>query len=231
VPSHSHYPLFVNLERRVCLVVGGGAVAERKIRGIIQSGGSVRLVAEKLTPWLQAQHDEGTIQLLGPDYSRDQLQEVDLVFAATSDFALNRMIAEDADRCRLWCNMATEPDLGSFIVPSLLRRGPLTIAVSTSGTSPAMAVRIREQLEHEFGPEWMVLLELMARLRASIQAKGLATAQNQDIYRKLADLPLLEWIREEDTMALLEALAEVCHPWLGLMELTQIWNEAWKHSS
>ena len=190
-----HIPMFVSLEKRVCLVVGGGPVAERKIRGLLQYGAAIRLVAEELTPWLQTQCDEGTVLLVGKTYTKDCLQDVDLVFAATSDFALNRVIAEDAAERRLWCNMATEPEPGSFIVPSIFQRGPLTIAISTGGASPAVAVRIRQKLEHEFGAEWIVLLNLMALLRAAIQAKGLESAQNQDIYRRIAELPLLEWIQ------------------------------------
>jgi precorrin-2 dehydrogenase / sirohydrochlorin ferrochelatase len=231
VPSHYHYPLFVSLEQRVCLVVGGGAVAERKIRSILQFGGSVQIVAEDLTPWLKTQCDKGAVLLVAETYTQDHLQDVDLVFAATNDFALNRTIAEDAAQCRLWCNMATEPERGSFIVPSMLRRGPLTIAVSTGGASPAVAVQIRQKLEREFGAEWIVLLQLMALLRATIQTKGLDTVQNQDIYRRIADLPLLEWIQRGDKAALIEAVLEICQPRLGMMELTQIWNEAWKQSS
>lgn len=215
----------------MCLVVGGGRVAERKIRGILHDAAAVRLIAETLTPWLQTQCDEGTVILVGRAYHKDCLQDVDLVFAATSDLALNRMIAEDAAEVRLWCNMATEPERGSFIVPSIVQRGPLTIAVSTGGSSPAVAVRIRQKLEHEFGAEWNVLLQLMALLRASLQTKELASVQNQDIYRRIADLPLAEWIQRGEKNALLEAVAEICHPWIERMELTQIWNEAWKLSS
>lgn len=212
-------------------MVGGGVVAERKVRGLLQHGGKVQIIAEDLTPWLQTQCEEGTVLLVGKAYTRDHLREADLVFAASSDFALNRTIAEDAAQCRLWCNMATEPERGSFIVPSMLRRGPLTIAVSTGGASPAVAVRIRQKLEREFGTEWVILLELMALLRAAIHGKGLDTVQNQDIYRRIADLPLLEWIQHGDEDILVGAIAEICHPWLSLMDLTQIWNEAWKQSS
>jgi precorrin-2 dehydrogenase/sirohydrochlorin ferrochelatase len=159
------------------------------------------------------------------------LDEVDLVFAATSDLALNRAIAVDAQRRRLWCNMATEPKLGSFIVPSTFRRGPLSIAISTGGASPAVAVRIKQKLEHEFGREWTILLGLMALLRNAIQSKGLDTVGNQEIYRKVAELPLLEWIQNRDEIQPIQAISDICHPWVNLTELKQIWNEAWKQFS
>jgi precorrin-2 dehydrogenase / sirohydrochlorin ferrochelatase len=231
VSERFRYPLFVSLEKRVCLVVGGGAVAERKTRLILQYGATVRLVAEDLSPWLQAQCEEGTVLLVGRTYTKDCLGEVDLVFAATSDWALNRLIAEDAAQRHLLCNMATEPEQGSFIVPAMLERGPLTIAISTGGASPALAVRIKQQLEREFGAEWIVLLRLMALLRAAIQARGLDSVENQNIYRRIVDLPLLEGIHGGEKAALLEAITEICHPWIGLLEVTKIWNEAWKPSS
>ena len=127
--------------------------------------------------------------------------------------------------------MATEPELGSFIVPSVFQRGPLTIAVSTGGASPAMAVRIRQKLEHEFGAEWTILLHLMTLLRTAIQAKGQESAQNQEIYRRITELPLLEWIQNREKTLLVQAISDICHPWVTLTELEQIWNEAWKQSS
>jgi precorrin-2 dehydrogenase/sirohydrochlorin ferrochelatase len=230
MPSH-YYPMFVSLEKRVCLVVGGGSVGERKIRGLLQNGAVIRIIAEDLTPWLQTQCDEGTVLLVGRTYTKDYLDDVDLVFAATNDFGMNRLIAADAARRRVWCNMATEPEAGSFIVPSMLRRGPLTIAISTAGASPAVAVRIRQKLEHEFGAEWIVLLNLMALLRTTIQSKGLKSAQNQEIYRNITELPLLEWIQNGEETQILRAISESCDPWVSFMELKQIWNEAWKQSS
>jgi precorrin-2 dehydrogenase / sirohydrochlorin ferrochelatase len=226
-----YYPMFVSLERRVCLVVGGGPVGERKIRNLLRCRAVIRLVAEELTPWLHAQCHDGTVLLLGNAYTKSYLEDVDLVFAVTNDFALNRLIAGDAESRRLWCNMATEPERGSFIVPSTVQRGPLTIAISTGGASPAMAVRIKQKLEREFGDEWIILLHLMALLRTTIQAKGLESAQNQEIYRNLTELPLLEWIRNEEESQVIQAMSDKCHPWVSLTELKQIWNEAWKQSS
>src|SRR5512136_621311 len=101
--------------------------------------------------------------------------------------------------------MATEPELGSFIVPSIFQRGSLTIAVSTGGASPAAAVRIRQKLEREFGAEWTVMLHLMNLLRTAIQAKAQESAQNQDLYRRIVELPLLEWIQHGEADLLVQA--------------------------
>jgi precorrin-2 dehydrogenase / sirohydrochlorin ferrochelatase len=226
-----YYPMFVSFDKRECLVVGGGPVGERKIRVLLQYGAAIRLVAENLTPWLQTQCDEGTVHLAGSEYIKDHLKDVDIVFAATSDPVLNRAIAADARQRRLWCNMATEPELGSFIVPSIFLLGPLTIAISTGGASPALAVQIKEKLAREFGTEWIVLLNLMALLRTAIQSKGLMSAQNQELYRRITGLPLLEWIEKGEKSRTIRAISDICHPWVNSVELKKIWNEAWKQSS
>lgn len=226
-----HYPMFVSLKKRVCLVVGGGSVGERKVRLLLQYGAAIRIIAEDLTPWLQAQCEAGSVVLVGNSYTADCMQDVHIVFAATSDFALNRHIAEDAEKRGLWCNMATEPAVGSFIVPSVLQRGALTIAVSTGGASPATAVRIRQQLEREFGSEWVIMLHLMEILRTAIQAKGEESAQNQELFRRVAELPLPEWIQHGEKNKVVLALSDICHPWVTPLELEQIWDEAWKQFS
>jgi precorrin-2 dehydrogenase/sirohydrochlorin ferrochelatase len=126
--------------------------------------------------------------------------------------------------------MATDPGLGSFIVPATIQQGPLTIAISTSGLSPAVARQIRESLEAQFGPEWTMFLDLLGLLRAAIQAKGLDTVENQRLFKELTKLPLLECVRKERKDQALEVIHGITHPWLSLEELSQIWTQAWKTS-
>jgi precorrin-2 dehydrogenase/sirohydrochlorin ferrochelatase len=152
----------------------------------------------------------------------------DLVFATTSDSALNRRVAADAYARNIWCNMASEPRLGSFILPSIVERGPLSIAISTAGLSPALAKMIREKLESEFGPEWGFLLLFMGRLREMIQAKDLRSADNQRLYREIAHLPLAAWISGNRKELAVEAIANICRPVLGADELERVWDELWK---
>ncbi len=223
--------MFVSFDNRECLVVGGGTVGERKIRVLLQYGAAIRLVAESLTPWLKAQCDEGTVHLAGRTYTKDYLKDVDIVFAATGDPALNRAIAADARQRKLWCNTATDPEWGSFIVPSIFQQGPLTIAISTGGASPALAVQIKQKLTREFGTEWIVLLNVMALLRIAIQSKGIDSAHNQELYRKITKLPLLEWIQKGERTQMTQAISDICRPVIQSIELDQIWDEAWKRSS
>lgn len=223
-----YYPLFVSLDRRVCLVIGGGAVGERKVRGLLQCGASVRIVSRELTPWLKAMCERGAVTYAGSDYEPGQFENIDLVFAASSDPALNQRVAADASEGRVWCNMATDPDLGSFIIPAVVQRGPLTIAVSTSGLSPAVARNIREKLDQEFGPSWQAYLNLMGLLRKAILARGLESSENRRLLTEIADLPVVEWIEGGDVDRILDAIHRVCRPLLDLEELARILDKEWK---
>lgn len=226
----SMYPLFVSLRDRVCLVVGGGAVGERKVRKLLEYGARVRLVAKDLTPWLQDAADGETLLYLGPDYAEDHMEGVDLVFAATSDEILNEHIAEHARNRRVWCNMASSPHLGTCVVPASLRRGPLTIAVATEGLSPAVARRVRQRLEEQFGPEWEPYLRFLGALRRHIQEQSRDSAINQELFRRLADLPLTEWIRRGRFSEMMDAVSNVCQDLVPRDRVAWLWDKAWNTS-
>ncbi len=222
------YPVFIPLEGRTCLVVGGGAVGERKIRGVLPYGALVRVVAREVTDWIEARsRKDECLVIVGDSYRESYLEGVDLVFAATSDLELNRRVAEDARGRRVLCNMATEPDRGSFIVPSVVRQGPLTLAIGTEGCSPALAKRIREKLEGQFGPEWAFFIDFMGRLRSAIQVGGLASAENQRLFREVAALPIPEWVLEGKRGSALDAIGQICRPWLDAGQLSRLWDDAW----
>ena len=226
--SKAYYPLFVSLTGRVCLVVGGGPVGERKVKGLLRAGAAVRIAAPELTEWLQTQCRSGAAEYVGDTFRHGLLDGVDLVFAATSDPSLNHDITEAAHGRRLWCNTATDPMEGSFVLPAVFRRGQLTVAVGTSGASPAMASLIRDKLAEEFDDAWLMVLQMMAILRGVIQSKGLDTGENQKLFRRLAKLPLVGWVRSQERDVAAEAVCGICHPHLSLDEMNRIWDETWK---
>ena len=231
-PAHTgYYPAFLSMEGRICLVVGGGGVGERKIRGLLGRGAIVRLVARDMTPWLEGECRLGHIQYAGESFQTEHYEGAELVFAATSDAVMNREVARGARERRLWCNMATDPEEGSFIVPAVFQRGPLTIAVSTAGLSPALARRVRMRLEGLFGPEWEQFLCFLGKLRGLVQSKGLDTSENQRIFREVAELPLPEWMADGKRGEALREVADVCRPSIDPDELKSILDEVWKPSS
>lgn len=226
--SRAYYPLFVSLVGRSCLVVGGGPVGERKVRGLLRAGATVHLAAPELTEWLQNQCRAGRVKHVGNGFLHEQLDGIDLVFAASSDSSVNHGIAEAAQNKRIWCNTATDPIEGSFVLPAVFQRGHLTVAVGTSGASPALASVIRDKLAEQFDDAWLVVLEMMGMLRGIIQSKGLGTEENQKLFRRIAKLSLVELVRHREKGAAVEAICGICRPYLTNDEMNRIWEEAWK---
>ncbi len=161
----SFYPILVDLQGKKALVVGGGKVAQRKIENLLDYGASVHVVARELTGELEHLHCERRIQFLGPEFSESYLEGAFLVIAATDDASLNRRVSQEAQKRGQLINAVDQPADCNFIVPSVLSRGDLLIAVSTSGKSPAFARKVRVELEQHFGEEYGFFLTLMGNLR------------------------------------------------------------------
>ncbi len=153
------YMACLDLEGKSVLVVGGGVVALEKVQGLLASGARVTVVAPRIEPGLR----ELDVEWLPRRYRRDDLESRFLVIAATSDTAVNTSVHEDAERRFLFCNVVDVPELCSLILPAVHRQGPIAVAVSTGGASPALAQRIRTQVGEGIGPEYAELaLELQA---------------------------------------------------------------------
>jgi precorrin-2 dehydrogenase/sirohydrochlorin ferrochelatase len=142
--------------------------------------------------------EEGTIGFLGHEFREDCLEEAFMVIAATDDPLLNHQVSEQAKERGLLVNAVDQPSDCNFILPSILRRGDLLIAVSTSGKSPALAKKVREALEERFGNEYESLLILMGRLREDILSQRLSQDENRRIFHELVNSPILEAIARED---------------------------------
>jgi precorrin-2 dehydrogenase/sirohydrochlorin ferrochelatase len=186
------YPMMIDLTGRRCLVVGGGTVAERKVVSLLAGGGDVVVVSPSFTPGLLERYRAGEIECRFRPYRREDGEGCFLVIAATNNEAVNRQVYEDARAREQWVNVVDRPDLCNFIVPSAVRRGKLTIAVSTAGASPSLAKAIRQRLESEYGPEYEVFLDLLVEMRKRIQSEVDDTRLR---YRLMAQLVQDHWIR------------------------------------
>jgi precorrin-2 dehydrogenase/sirohydrochlorin ferrochelatase len=222
-----YYPLFLAIEGRTCLVVGAGAVGERKVRTLLKYGAKIRLVARELSAWIEEKRSEKLVIWAGERYERSHLQGVSLAFAATDDPDLNRIIAADAGKLGVWCNMATDPDLGSFIVPSVLEQGALSIAISTSGLSPAVAKLLRQKLQLEIGPEWDFFIRLLGELRQCFKSRGIAEKQAQETFTRLAGLPIPERLRQGRAEKAFAKTLEACRPVMPEAEIKAVWENLW----
>ncbi len=164
------YPVALDLEGRRCVVVGGGTVAEHKVRGLLDAGASVTVVAAALTPGLEA---AGEVTLVRRPYTAGDLEGAFLAIAATDDKATNAAVFAEASERGVLCNAVDDVEHCHFAAPSIVRRGDLTISVSTSGKAPALARRLRELLSGQIGEEWGVLVDVLATARAeALAAQG-----------------------------------------------------------
>ena len=148
------YPVNLNVQGRVGLIVGGGAVAERKAAGLTAAGASVLVVSPTLTPGLLARAEAGEVVWRAEVYGTGHLGGVFLVLACTDSREVNAQVVREASERGLLVLCADAPKTGSFVSPTVIRRGPLTLTVSTEGGSPTLSAVVREKLESEFGLEW-----------------------------------------------------------------------------
>jgi precorrin-2 dehydrogenase len=166
------FPIVLELRGRSCLVVGGGPVAERKVEALLEADARVTVVSPTVTRRLQAWIDERAVRHLAGEYRAGDVAGHRLVFVATDDPALNASVVAEARALRVWVNAADDPERCDFALPSVLRRGELTVAVSTGGTSPALARTVREELEGYFTDDYRVLAEVAADTRRELRRAG-----------------------------------------------------------
>lgn len=166
------YPAILLLEGRLAVVIGGGRVAERKVRTLLDAGAKVRVVAADPTREVRGRAERGEIELIERRYEEGDLAGSAVVVAATDDEAANRGVFAEATARGIPVNVVDNTSLCTFIAPSIVRRGDLVVAISTGGAAPALAVRIRERLEREFGEEYARFLELMSELREEVSVPG-----------------------------------------------------------
>jgi precorrin-2 dehydrogenase/sirohydrochlorin ferrochelatase len=164
------FSMFLKLSARPCLVVGAGAIAESKIASLLEAGGRVRVVAPEATQQVRAWAEEKTLEWFQRPFEPNDLDGMFLVIAATSSTQLHERIFEQATRRGVLCNIVDVPPLCDFYYPSVVQRGALQIAISTAGQSPALAQRLRKQLEDQFGPEYEEWLTQLGEARDKLHA-------------------------------------------------------------
>ena len=188
----------VNLAGRRCVVVGGGEVAGRKVAALLEAGARVCVISPQLTAELQRLASISAVEHLARDWRSEDLKDCLLAFAATDDPEVHRAIAEEARALRVPINVADEPELCDFIVPSVVRRGDLQIAISTSGASPALASRIRRDLQEIVGPEYETVTQIMRAARSYLRKWQHDSRERTRILHALAVSDIAEHVRQAD---------------------------------
>ncbi len=184
----SYYPIFLNLQAKRCLVVGGGEIASRKVQGLLEAGAVVMVVSPALTEALLGLAQQGAIQYAARPFQDDDVVGCALVVGATNQPAVNDAICKAARQRGIWVNIVDTPDACDFIAPAIVRRGALQIAISTGGNSPTLAKRIRAQLEQIYGPEYAEFLAWLGEERERIRQQVVNPAARKARYEQLVDL-------------------------------------------
>jgi precorrin-2 dehydrogenase / sirohydrochlorin ferrochelatase len=219
-----YYPICLRVAGRPCLVIGGGAAAGQKVDGLLRAGAAVTVISPDLTARLAALASRQAIRSHARAYRSGDVQGFFLVVAATDDHVVQAAVARDATAAGVLLNVVDRPELCDFIMPAVLERGDLLVAASTSGASPAMAHRIRRQLEGMFGPEYDAALQVLRRVRERVLQSG-SVPDHQQVFAALVNSPLLEYLRAHDETKVDELLAATVGDGVSLaslgVELTQ----------
>ncbi|MFC1943229.1 bifunctional precorrin-2 dehydrogenase/sirohydrochlorin ferrochelatase [Chloroflexota bacterium] len=185
----AYYPIFLNISGRKCVVVGGGQVALRKVKALLEHGASVEVVSPDLCSELNQLAESGQIRVLQRSYRAGDLQDAVIAIAATNDSNTNLEVVKEAHKKAVLVNVVDDAESSDFIAPSYMRRGDVTIAISTGGRSPALARKIRTRLEKDFGDEYASLALLLDEVRAEVKRQGIKV--NGDAWQETLDLGLL----------------------------------------
>ncbi len=194
------YPIFLDLSNKHCLVVGAGVVGIRKIKGLLAAGATSLLILDMAKPCVELAEiiNNSKVAFERRPFEPQDADNVFLAVAATSDPKVNKMVAKACQVRSVLCNIADRPELSSFIVPASIKRGDLTVTISTAGQSPALARHLRRKLESHFGNEYELMTTIMGRLRPLLLGLGLKTKDNTAVFRAIVESDLLDALASLD---------------------------------
>lgn len=187
-----YLPIFIDLRGKPVVVVGGGIVAARKVESLLKAGAQVKVIAPEVIDEIAACPGVD-IELRA--YEDDDLEGAFLIIAATDDEEINRSVSEEARQRRIFCNVVDRPELCSFIVPSVVDRGPIKVAISTGGLSPALSRRLRLLVGKHIGDEYVALANILGLVRPLVKSQGGPSDDHRRVFELLIDSELLDAIR------------------------------------
>lgn len=214
------YPVLFQLAGRLCLVVGGGPVGLRKVRGLRAAGARVRLVSDRLAP---GQTVPAEVEVFKRPFHPDDLQGAFLALSATGDAATDGTVAAEARRLGIPVSLPGDPAAGDFTLPAVLRRGDLTLTVSTNGRCPALAAQLIRRLADWLDPSWATVAEIAAAIRRKSLALPEKLPYNQDVIARLLDAGLTDLVADGDPRAVDRLLRQVLGDGFSLAELPIEW--------
>lgn len=193
-----YYPIYLDITNKRCIIVGGGDVAERKAERLLDFGAHVSVVGKSLTPLLETMKREGRIEHVEADYDEAFLRDAFLVIGATDRDDINAKISRDCKNKGVLVNIVDDPEKCDFILPSIMQQGDLLIAISTGGKSPALAKKMRHELEKLYGPEYQTLVKVMGNLRERLVMKGQSSNENKQLFESVIHSDILQHIKDKN---------------------------------
>lgn len=204
-----YYPVYLDLKGRLTVVVGGGDVALEKVRGLLDAGARVRVVARELVPELANLAARGAVEHRPWDYRGGELEGAFLAISERLGPEVQQAVWREAEELGIPLNVQDDTGRCSFITAALVRRGDLTLAISTAGKAPALAVRLRQQLERSLGPHYGCFLEYAGRLRAPLAERTPDFARRRELWYRLVDSDVLELLRRGEESRARRRMVEI----------------------
>jgi precorrin-2 dehydrogenase/sirohydrochlorin ferrochelatase len=206
---NTYYPVYVQLHQQLCVVIGGGKIAEGKVEGLLAVEAKVTVVSPELTPCLHDLAKEKQINYIARVYQPGDLTGAFMVICATDQVDINQQVWQEANSNHQLVNVVDDTPRCNFIAPSILRKGDLTIAISTSGKAPALAVRLKERFQQEIGPEYGRFLELAGALREPLARHIPDFETRKALWYELVDSEILDALAHGDEISAREIISRV----------------------
>ncbi|SPE45145.1 precorrin-2 dehydrogenase-like protein DsrV [Candidatus Sulfotelmatobacter sp. SbA7] len=198
----SLFPILLKLKAKKCVVVGAGKIAAAKAAGLLASGAQVIVISPRADAWIRSQARAGKLIWHRRRFVAADMEHAFLVVAATNSNATNEAVFQACAKRAVLCNVADDPERCDFFYPAVVRRGPLQIAISTSGRSPALARRLRIELERQFGPEYSAWVEQVGEMREKLRGRDLSAAERRRLLEEIAGQSAFErFVQHRETKA------------------------------
>jgi len=208
------YPVYLNLRGKRVVIIGGGLVAERKIESLLETGAQIIVFSPEVTTRIAGLADGKQIELHRRAYAHGDCAGAALVFSATDDPEVSRAVYKEATALGVFVNTADQPRLCSFIMPAVVRRGDIGIAISTSGTSPALAAKLRRRISALVGPEYALLAALLSRTRSEIRGRVRDEKDRRELHYRILDSDIISLLRHNENAAAERHLKEIVEEFL-----------------
>jgi siroheme synthase-like protein len=203
------YPVYLNLKNKRVVVIGGGEVAERKVESLLETGAAIIVISPELTARLESLAKSHRIQIHRRVYAPGDCTGAALVFSATDNATVSDLVFREAANVGALVNTADQPDLCDFIMPAVVRRGDIAIAISTGGTSPGLAARLRRDIEAIIGPEYAQLAEMLAEIRPEIRRRIADPAERKALHYRILNSDIMDRLKRNDSAGARRLLKEI----------------------